>query len=118
MTTGAGVATATISQINAEAEKPTSEISSKMNVCFGSKCRMTANASRKEKSGDGSENNQPDIDRAMQSLAAAAVLALGEVRLIIGTHFGGEVGDIVTPACKNVPDYLVHALCLHSDFKT
>src|SRR5579883_701689 len=46
ITTGAGVATATISQISADNENPTSEMSSKMNVCRGSKCRMTANASK------------------------------------------------------------------------
>src|SRR5438270_5365720 len=48
----------------------------------------------------------------MDALAGAAVVASGEMTLVVATHPGRDAGDVITPASKNFADYGVNA-CAH-----
>lgn len=56
------------------------------------------------------DDDQPNIDAAMQALARAAMRALHEMLLIVAAHFRRYAGDVVPPAGENVANYLIHAL--------
>src|SRR5450755_1829215 len=63
-----------------------------------------------------SQSDQRNVDDAMQFLAAAAVLAGGEMQLVVSAHLGSQAGNIVAPSSKDLPhdrfDALTHKLLL------
>jgi hypothetical protein len=49
------------------------------------------------------QHNQGNIDQTVQLLTAAAVLAGGEMQLIVSAHLRRQAGDVIPPSCKNFP---------------
>jgi hypothetical protein len=49
------------------------------------------------------QHNQRNINQTVQLLTAAAVLAGGEVQLVVFAHFRRQAGDIIPPSRKNFP---------------
>src|SRR5215831_5203419 len=56
------------------------------------------------------QHNERDVDGAMQFLPAAAVLAGGEVMLVVFAHFGREARDVIPPSGQNLAYEGVDAL--------
>jgi len=59
---------------------------------------------------DAGDNDQSDVDGAMQALARAAMWAFDKVLLIIAAHLCGNAGDVVSPTRKDVAYHLIDAL--------
>ena len=69
-----------------------------------------AKSHEEDDGGKAGDDDQSDVDRAMQALARAAVKAFGEVLLVVSAHLGRDAGDVVPPACKNVAYDLIDAM--------
>src|SRR5271168_4234858 len=104
--TGAGVATATTSQISADKAKPASAAISSQNACRGPKCRITPNANR---------NTPPEAyaNNPVYALPPAAAFAAGEVAFIVATHFRRQAGNIIAPARQDLAHDWIDALLTH-----
>jgi len=63
------------------------------------------------------QDDQGDIDRAMQSLARSAVLAVREVRFIVPAHLGSDPGDVVPPTGEYVAYNRVNTKLTHRFFE-
>src|SRR5579863_8874272 len=77
--TGAGVATATPSQIKAESAD-------------------YAKSEEKDSSGNRSQGNQTYVNDAMNLLAAAAMFAFREVAFVVTAHLWRQAGNVIAPA--------------------
>jgi hypothetical protein len=64
----------------------------------------------------GRQHNQGNVNDAVQSLAAAAVLAGREMQLVVPAHFWSEPGDVIPPSRKDFPHDRFDALC-HRRFR-
>lgn len=68
-------------------------------------CRAEmANDSESEKKngrGNRSQNNEGNVNSAMNFLPGAAVLAVSEVVLVVSAHFWRQAGNVVPPASQN-----------------
>src|SRR5215470_20229659 len=73
---------------------------------------MPDDSKRKQKHscGNRSQHNQGDIDDSMDFLPATAVLALGEVVLVVFAHLGRDAGDVVPPASQNLANEGINTL--------
>src|ERR1039458_9541763 len=58
---------------------------------------------QKHGSRGGREDNQRNVNQAVQLLTAAAVLAGGEMQLIVSAHLRRQAGDVIPPSRKNFP---------------
>ena len=67
--------------------------------------KITDGSEGQEKDGGrgGRQHDQGNVDYAVQFLAAAAMLAGGEMNLVVPPHLGSEAGDIVSPSRKDFP---------------
>jgi hypothetical protein len=63
-----------------------------------------------DKCGDRGQDDQSDIDGAMNLLPRTAVRAGDEMRLVVSTHLGGEAGYIIAPAREDLSDEWLDAL--------
>ena len=59
---------------------------------------------------DTGDDDQPNIDCAVQPLPRPAMGTVGEVLLVVTAHFRSNAGDVVSPAGKNVAYYLINTV--------
>src|ERR1051325_9400541 len=64
----------------------------------GFKVNDRAKSQQKNESGNRGQNDKSDIDRTVQALLGAAVLAFREVLFIVAAHLRRDAGNIVSPA--------------------
>ena len=65
---------------------------------------------KEDNSGDASNDDQADVDGAVQTLARAAVNAFCEMMFVISAHLRSNSGYVITPAGEYVADYLINAM--------
>ena len=58
--------------------------------------------------GNCGNSDEPYVNRAMETLARAAVNAFGEVLLVVAAHLRRDAGDVVSPACQDIAYYLIN----------
>ena len=107
---GAGVATATASQIKAESAKPTSAASSSQKACRGIEMADHAKSQQKDRSRNRCQGNQGKIDSAVKALPVTAMVAAVKVVFVVFAHLRREAGDVVTPARQNFANDGINAL--------
>ena len=110
--TGAGVATATPSQISADSAKPASAAISSQKACRGPSARSRQRPAEKRGRNRG-QRNQPNIDDAMNLLAAAAAFTGREVVFVVAAHLRRQAGYIIPPARQNLTHDRINALLTH-----
>src|SRR3984885_14904788 len=65
---------------------------------------------QKHSSGRRSEHDQGDVDDTVELLATAAVLATGEMQLVVAAHLRSQARNIVAPSRKDFPYNRFHAV--------
>lgn len=87
----------------AEADVQREDVGDKLDPVNDNCCQKE---SHNRKSADDDEKN---VDRAGDGLAAAAMGALDEMLFVIGTHGRREAGDVISPAGEDVSYNLIRA---------
>src|SRR4051812_9344985 len=72
-----------------------------------------AESERKKCGRGGRDQDQSNIDGAVDTLASVAAAALREVGFVIYSHLGRKPTDVIAPARKDVADHTICALCAH-----
>ena len=73
---------------------------------------MTDGAERDQEDdgGNACDDDQSDVNGAVQALARAAVVASDEVLLIVLAHLRRDAGDVIPPTGKDISYYLIDTL--------
>ena len=107
---GAGVATATISQISAESAKPASAPTSSQKAWRGPKCRITAKASRNT-AAEADASTIREISMMRCSFCRLRQCSqVGEMQFVVPAHLRSQAGNIVAPSRKDFPYDRFHTL--------
>ena len=99
---GAGVATATTSQISAESANPPSAVNSSQQRVARPKVPDHAKCQQKHRRRNRGQHDQGDVNNTVDFLPAAAVFAGGKVVLVVLAHLGRDAGNIIPPAGQNL----------------
>jgi 5-enolpyruvylshikimate-3-phosphate synthase len=111
--TGAGVATATTSQISADKREACQRGNLQPEGVPRTEVADHAKGQQKDSAGNRSQRDQAYVNDAIHALAAAAAFAGGEVAFVVAAHLRRQAGNVVAPARQNLAHDWIDALLTH-----